>query len=62
MSYTGFSLEESYPHAGMQSVYSTARVDWAILLKSVRNIWNSITMCKHSIIIMNSLNHIFDFY
>ena len=27
--YPGYSLEESYPSAEMQSVYSTAPVDWA---------------------------------
>ena len=32
VSYSRHSLEESYSSAKMQSVYSTAPVDWAILL------------------------------
>ena len=29
MSYPGYSLDGAYPSAEMQSVYSTAPVDWA---------------------------------
>ena len=33
VSYPGYSLGESYPSAKIQSVYSTASVDWARNLK-----------------------------
>ena len=38
LSYSGHSLEESYPSAEMQSVYSTAPADWAREEKKKDNI------------------------
>ena len=35
VSYPGYSLEESYPSAEVQSVYSTALADWVKMVPSI---------------------------